>query len=321
MMDIYVIVCAYNEAQNVESMLEALQSQTYKGFNLILVDDGSTDSTYQIMEQKTKTLHFTDSFKTFTLIRSEHIGKDENVRRIVDTIKENALILLTDADCLQPDTWVETMYMEHIKTKASMLIGPVKISEEYPFQATEFLSIQTVTRASAMLGNPLICGGANLAFTIDGYRLSKPYMRTDKPNGADMYLLDAMKQTHQSIVAVTNAAAIVVTKGKNTICGFLNQRTRWAGKALNYKSKSITITAILVLLLQIFLIVIPFFAPFHHKILYFWVVKVLMDLDMLSYMAVKMDTTKLIPYILPVSILYPLYVVIVFIKIIVNRLK
>lgn len=321
MMDIYVIVCAYNEAQNVEPMLEAMQSQTYKDFNLILVDDGSTDNTYEIIEQKTKTLHFTESFKTFTLISTEHIGKDENVRRIVDTIKENALILLTDVDCLQPDTWVETMYMEHIKTKASMLIGPVKISEEYPFQATEFLSIQIVTRASAMLGNPLICGGANLAFTIDGYRLSKPYMRTDKPNGADMYLLDAMKLTKQKIVAVNKNPATVVTKGKDTLSGFLRQRARWAGKALNYKSKSITITAILVLLLQIFLIVIPFFAPFHPKILYFWMVKVLMDLDMLSYMAVKMDTAKLIPYILPVSILYPLYVVIVFIKIIVNRLK
>ncbi len=321
MIDIYVIVCAYNEAQNIESTLTAMQSQTYKGFNLILIDDGSTDNTYNIMEQKSKILHFTESFKTFTLIGSEHKGKDENIRCIVDTIKENSLILLTDADCLLPETWVETMFMEYLKTNASMLIGPVKISEAYPFQATEFLSIQIVTRASAMFGNPLICGGANLAFTTDGYRLSKPYMLADKPNGADMYLLDAMKQTHQSIVAVTNAAAIVVTKGKNTLCSFLNQRTRWAGKALNYKSLSITITAVLVLLLQIFLITILFFAPFYPKILYFWMVKVLMDLDMLSYMAVKMNSIKLIPYILPVSILYPFYVIIVFINTIINRPK
>lgn len=322
MTDIYVIVSAYNEAQNIESLLRNMQSQTYKGFNLIVVDDCSTDNTFSIASKYSKTHHFTDIFKSFNLVSAvSRFGKDENIRGMLEHIKGDALILITDADCTLPATWVESMLSEYNKTKASMLIGPVEINGDYPVQATEFLSIQMVTRASAAFGTPLMCGGANLAFTTEAYRISKEFMPHGKPNGADMYLLDAMKLTKQKIVAVTNPAATVLTRGKDTISGFLHQRTRWAGKALDYRNKSITATAAVVLLIQLFFIVILILSPFHPEFLYYWAAKVILDFCMLSVMAVKNKVYGLIPYILPVSVIYPFYVTAVFINTIIERNK
>jgi cellulose synthase/poly-beta-1,6-N-acetylglucosamine synthase-like glycosyltransferase len=43
----FIIVPAYNEEVNIVSSLNNLLKQTYPNFNIILVDDGSKDSTYE----------------------------------------------------------------------------------------------------------------------------------------------------------------------------------------------------------------------------------------------------------------------------------
>lgn len=48
---ISIIVPARNEARNIRRCIEAVQSQTYSNFELIAVDDGSTDATAEILEQ------------------------------------------------------------------------------------------------------------------------------------------------------------------------------------------------------------------------------------------------------------------------------
>src|SRR5258706_4955937 len=50
---ISVIIPARNEKENIEKLLQALQQQTYPGelFEVIVVDDHSTDSTVTIVKQ------------------------------------------------------------------------------------------------------------------------------------------------------------------------------------------------------------------------------------------------------------------------------
>lgn len=47
-----VVIPAYNEAGFIGRALDALDRQSYKGFDVLVVDDGSTDSTAQIAEEK-----------------------------------------------------------------------------------------------------------------------------------------------------------------------------------------------------------------------------------------------------------------------------
>ena len=53
-----VIVPTYNRADRLERALNSIVSQTYQDFELIVVDDGSTDKTYQLMKSFPKAQYF-----------------------------------------------------------------------------------------------------------------------------------------------------------------------------------------------------------------------------------------------------------------------
>lgn len=61
---ISVIIGVYNCAETLQEALDSLLSQTYNDFRVIICDDGSTDSTYQIAEQ------YTNLYPNFTLLQN-----------------------------------------------------------------------------------------------------------------------------------------------------------------------------------------------------------------------------------------------------------
>jgi len=48
---ISIIIPTYNERQNLEACLESLGLQTYGDFEVIVVDDGSTDNTWKLLSE------------------------------------------------------------------------------------------------------------------------------------------------------------------------------------------------------------------------------------------------------------------------------
>lgn len=53
-MEISVIMSLYNEEKNIKSSIESILNQTYRDFELILIDDGSTDSSFKIIKYYAK---------------------------------------------------------------------------------------------------------------------------------------------------------------------------------------------------------------------------------------------------------------------------
>ena len=47
---ITIIIAAHNMEKYIEEALDSILAQTYKNYELILVDDGSTDETFNIMQ-------------------------------------------------------------------------------------------------------------------------------------------------------------------------------------------------------------------------------------------------------------------------------
>lgn len=44
------IIPVYNAEKTIDRWLESVRNQTYKNLEIIIIDDGSTDSTYGILE-------------------------------------------------------------------------------------------------------------------------------------------------------------------------------------------------------------------------------------------------------------------------------
>lgn len=63
---ITVIMGIYNCALTIVEALDSLYAQTYQGFKIILCDDGSTDNTYQVVQNYSK------DKKNIILIKNEH---------------------------------------------------------------------------------------------------------------------------------------------------------------------------------------------------------------------------------------------------------
>lgn len=89
----YFTVCipAYNRAYILDRCLESLINQTFKDFEVILVDDGSTDSTEDLVQayQKQLDLHY---------IKKENGGKHTALNVGIQNASETELFLVLDSD-------------------------------------------------------------------------------------------------------------------------------------------------------------------------------------------------------------------------------
>lgn len=92
-----VVIPAYNAARKLPACLEALRDQSCKPLEVIVVDDGSTDSTAIVAQQH----------GALVLIQRHH--GPAAARNLGMRNARGDLILFTDADCEPSPTWVEEM--------------------------------------------------------------------------------------------------------------------------------------------------------------------------------------------------------------------
>ena len=95
-MKISVIIPAYNEEARIAAALEALRAQTYPEFEIIVVDNASTDRTAEVAR----------SFPNVTVVREDRKGTMWACER-GRTEASGDIIVRMDADCIPDPTWLE----------------------------------------------------------------------------------------------------------------------------------------------------------------------------------------------------------------------
>lgn len=103
-----VIVCARNEAHNLETYLQALLTQDYPTFELIVVDDESEDDTKLVLER------YAQQDKRVKLSFVPIGARVGSSKKLALTLGAKAAqydyLLLTDADCVPKTThWISAM--------------------------------------------------------------------------------------------------------------------------------------------------------------------------------------------------------------------
>lgn len=111
-----VIICAKNEAENLKEKLELFANQVYAKFELVLINDRSTDNTLDIMESFKETFEEQLKYRNIT-VKIVNIQENEQFwgsKKYALTLgikaASNELLLLTDADC-EPVSplWIQEM--------------------------------------------------------------------------------------------------------------------------------------------------------------------------------------------------------------------
>jgi glycosyltransferase involved in cell wall biosynthesis len=93
-----VVICAYNAERTIRLCLESLERLDYPNFEVIIVDDGSSDATAEIAAK----------FPNFRLIRQRNRGLSV-ARNVGMQAAGGDLIAYTDSDCVVDPHWLTFM--------------------------------------------------------------------------------------------------------------------------------------------------------------------------------------------------------------------
>lgn len=312
-----VLIAARNEEKNIEKLLESLKKQSFPKelFEVIIVNDHSTDNTDEIINDfinKNKELDV-------KLLKAEKTGKKHAISQALHSAI-NELIIVTDADCVLNDLWIESIVGFYQEEKCKMILAPVLLSPAEnlfeKMQVLEHLSLIGSTAGSASIGFPVMCNGANMAYerkaALEVEKFRKDF---DIPSGDDMFLLEQFVKCygHNNVKFLLSKSAVVKTKTCKTIKDFFRQRRRWVSKTKSYTSWKVIVTAFIVLFFNlsiISLLVSAFFVPALWSIyILLTLLKFFIDFPLLKNITNFMNQGSLLKWVLPLEIIYPFYVV------------
>jgi len=137
-----IIICVHNALEDVERCLLSITKHTVEPYNLIIVDDGSDQSTREFL------VEFTGKVKNSLLIRNENArGYTRAANQAMQKSKSNILVLLNSDTIVGPD-WLDGLY--------SVLKADEKIGVVGPLSNTaSWQSIPKLTESGDWAMNPL----------------------------------------------------------------------------------------------------------------------------------------------------------------------
>ena len=124
-MNIGIVIPAYNEAESIATTLHSLLNQTYPPSQIIVVDDGSTDSTAEVVN------HIASKYPIVQLVQRGEKGEHLPGAKVVQTfnyglfyLKEDIEVICKfDADLIFPNNYLEVMNQEYSKNLQLGMFG------------------------------------------------------------------------------------------------------------------------------------------------------------------------------------------------------
>ena len=308
-----IVIACKNEEMNLPRLIQALRNQTYTDFELIVLNDHSTDRTQEILES-----HNAD-FADFKVLSATQSGKKNAMAQGIQKA-EGELIITTDADCFFGQEWVETIVTFYLQTNADLVICPLKMVDNNSLfsklQALEFISLIASGAGIAGMEMPIMCNAANMAFTKSSWLESQNDLHNEEPSGDDIFLLLSIKKRKGKILFLKSEKAMANTQASPTVKAFFSQRSRWAGKSRFYTDGQIISVGLIILsiiLIQILWLVLSLI-HINFLLYYFLILTIKFGSDYLFLKEVNsfFKMKNLFKNALIISLVYPLYILISF---------
>jgi biofilm PGA synthesis N-glycosyltransferase PgaC len=217
-----IMIAAYNEEKYIWLALKSIQALDYPNFEVVVVNDGSTDNTLKILEE------FSKEYPIRIISKKQNQGKAIAINDAMKCV-EGEIILFTDADAeLQSD--VLQWLIPHFKsTRVAAVAGNPRIKNTDNFlcrmQALEYTTIiSTIRRSQRVWGRIMTFSGVLFAlrksafYDVGGFDINA---RTE-----DIALTWRLQRRYWDIFFENNAVAWIFTP--STYLGFIKQRIRWS---------------------------------------------------------------------------------------------
>jgi cellulose synthase/poly-beta-1,6-N-acetylglucosamine synthase-like glycosyltransferase/peptidoglycan/xylan/chitin deacetylase (PgdA/CDA1 family) len=216
-----VIVPAFNEEKVVGRTIRSLLDSTFLNLDIIVVDDGSTDRTYSLLQEM-----FWDEPQV-SIYTKANSGKADSLNFALS--RTNAeIIVAIDADTIVLPEAVEKLVPHFADPRVGAVAGNAKVGNRInlltEWQALEYITSQNLDRrAFALVNGITVVPGA-----IGAWR--RALVQQAGGFSSDTLAEDAaltMAILRLGFQVDYEADAIALTEAPDTLSGFLRQRFRW----------------------------------------------------------------------------------------------
>ena len=270
-LSVSVVVAARDEEANLPALFASLEAQTLRGFQVVLVDDRSTDGTFGLMEG------FRARHRgSVTVLRNNREPDTRNPKQAALDIAARAatgeVLVFTDADCVLPPRWLAGLLAWFALPRVGVVFGQVSLPARGPgflarFQAYDQPLIHQWNSVSAGLGMPGSCFGNNLACRRAVLEEAGGFLGLGDTLTEDAALVAAAAKRGWQIRVSTRRSTMISTRPQDSWAGFLNQHLRWNTGAFFHQEVGTRLTyRFIVLFLTASVLALPL-CPFYPPLL------------------------------------------------------
>jgi glycosyltransferase involved in cell wall biosynthesis len=235
---ISVIVCAKNEEENVKNFIPLLLEQNYYDFEIVLIDDASSDDTLELFEAYEK------QHSNVKLVKVENNeafwGNKKYALTLGIKAAKNEYLLFTDADCYPSSKdWILNMSSQYTMHKTIILgYGAYeKIAGSFINKIIRFETLLTATQylAWAKIGKPYMGVGRNLAYKREEFFKVNGFIDHMKIRSGDddLFVNQAASKANTAVCFLPDS--FTYSKPKTSFKEWFTQKRRHISTAKNYK--------------------------------------------------------------------------------------
>ena len=240
-----VIICARNEAENLRQNLPKILEQDYPNFEVVVVNDASTDDSAAVLNELSKQY---PHLKIISILEKKKLGKKSALAKGIENASHDWL-LMTDADCTPLPTasgqisknWISGM-MAGIREGKEMVLGYAPYAKRDNSLLNKFIRFETVWTATqylsfALIGQPYMGVGRNLLYNKRLYKKVDGFIKhEDLASGDDdLFVNQVITQKNFSIILLPQT--FMVSEPKTQWNSYFTQKNRHLSAGNRYMLK------------------------------------------------------------------------------------
>ncbi len=234
---ISVVVCAKNEGKNLKKLIPILVKQNYQNFELVLINDSSTDNTLNVIKK------FANTYPNIKIVDVKENEQFWGNKKYALTLGIKAAsfenLLFTDADCVPNSiNWITKM-TSHFNDNKQIILGYGSYKKETTLinklirYETLFTAIQYF--GYAKIGIPYMGVGRNLAYTKSLFFKANGFINHIKIKSGDDDLFVNQTADKKNTVICFNKESFTTSIPKTNYKDWINQKRRHITTANYYK--------------------------------------------------------------------------------------
>jgi peptidoglycan-N-acetylglucosamine deacetylase len=234
--EVSVIIPAHNEAAVIVKSVERILESAYPDLQIIVVDDGSTDGTTEVLE------HAYGDHPAVKIITIPNGGKANAINVGLASV-HGSIVVALDADTLFEKDTITNLTRWFIDPSVGAVAGNAKVGNRIntitKWQALEYISAQNLERrALVTLGCMTVVPGAVGAWRREALEKLGRFPTNTLAEDQDL-TISVQKAGYR---VVFDSEAVAWTEAPDTFKGLMRQRFRWAYGTLQclWKHRDVT---------------------------------------------------------------------------------